>query len=92
MALSGSQPIGNTKSVDIEVDDEGLSDEDRDLLKAAFGEIETTDGCFQIQRPKRRSRDYRILSSVLTAVTVMVLGFLAFGRKTSIGGLPWHSI
>ena len=54
------QPIGNAKTASIEVDDEDLSDEDRDLLKAAFGEIETTpDLDLRYNDPKRGSRDYR---------------------------------
>ncbi|MAE36702.1 MAG: hypothetical protein CL968_03120 [Euryarchaeota archaeon] len=79
------QPIGNAKTASIEVDDEDLSDEDRDLLKAAFGEVETTpDLDLRYNDPKRDLEIIAILSSVNTAVTVMVLGFLYMvGRPRS---------
>ena len=54
------QPIGNAKTASIEVDDEDLSDEDRDLLKAAFGEgRDNPRSRSQIQRSQEGSRDYR---------------------------------
>ena len=79
------QPIGKAKTVDIELDDDDLSEEDRDLLKAAFGEIETTpDLDLRYNDPKRDLEIIAILSSVNTAVTVMVLGFLYMvGRPRS---------
>ena len=81
MALSTA--IGNTKSVDIEVDDEGLSDEDRDLLKAAFGETRQLDLHLRYNDPKRDLEIIAILSSVNTAVTVMVLLLYMVGRPRS---------
>ena len=78
-------PISKSNNPVMKVDDEGLSDEDLDLFKAALGDVETTpDLDPRYNDPKRDLEIIAILSSVNTAVTVMVLGFLYMvGRPRS---------
>lgn len=78
-------PISKSNNPVMKVDDEGLSDVDLDLFKAALGDVETTpDLDPRYNDPKRDLEIIAILSSVNTAVTVMVLGFLYMvGRPRS---------
>ena len=78
-------PISKSNNPVVKVDDEGLSDEDLDLFKAALGDVESTPDLDLVYNdPKRDLEIIAILSSVNTAVTVMVLGFLYMvGRPRS---------